>query len=94
MQTIPVNHDTATQIPGAVIDPGTGRLCATQIDIFRALGLSGNQVKATSACVYQDKYYDILDVLAGRKLCRRRGRPAKPGLILSEIVNLNPESAR
>lgn len=82
-----------TSIPGAVIDPVTGRLCATQMDIFRALGLSGRQVKDTGARRYQYKFYDILDVVEGRKQTAPRGRrPAsKPGI--DARANLNTERA-
>lgn len=73
-------------IPGAVIDPETGRLCATIADFTRAIGIAGSQVVATGATKYQRKYYDVEEVLNGRKTVRQVGRPR--GIILTELTAL------
>lgn len=66
-------------IPGAVIDPKTGRLCATGSDIGRALGLANRQIEHCrqeyGTRRYQDKYHDIADILAARARVAKVGRP-------------------
>lgn len=63
------------EFPGIVVDPASSRKCALQADIFRGLGLNGNQVKASLPRIYQGRFVDIADVLNSRKKVRRRGRP-------------------
>jgi hypothetical protein len=64
--------------PGIVIDPTTSRKCALMIDITRGMGLAGSQIAATGARIYQNRYYDIEDVLVARSKVGKsgRGRPA------------------
>lgn len=59
---------------GILIDPETGRKCALQVDIFRGLGLAGCQVRATKARIYQERFWDVEDVIAARaKTGKQRG---------------------
>ena len=66
-------------IAGAVIDPVTGRLCATAADLGRALGVSNTQIEFCRAKFgtrrYQDKFHDIEDVMEARSKIGNRGRP-------------------
>lgn len=68
----------AKSIPGAVIDPATGRFCALQADIARALectpGVVAETVRARKTKVYQEKFLDILHVIAARKQAFPKGR--------------------
>lgn len=66
---------------GIVIDPTTGRKCALMIDITRGMGLAGNQIAATGARVYHNRYYDVEDVINARSHMGKsgRGRPAGKG---------------
>lgn len=80
---------TIPNFSGIVIDPTTGRQCALQIDLFRGLGLAGNQVTATKARVYQGRFFDLVDVLEARAKVRPQGCKQR-GMV--NIENLNPEN--
>ncbi len=71
---IPANLDPSS-IPGAVIDPGTGRYCALQTDIAMGLRISPSAVASCRPAVYQSRYLDIAEVIAARAKTPRRGRP-------------------
>ncbi len=69
----------AASIPGAVIDPETGRLCALKIDIARGLSITPSAVAICKPRIYQTRYADINDVLEARATIAGRGRPRGSG---------------
>ena len=70
---------------GIVIDPQTGRKCALRRDIAAGLGIQDSRVIGKR--IYQDRFYDLGDVLENRRNTPRAGRPKnKPGIILSELT--------
>ena len=72
--------DTATTIEGAVIDPSSGRMCATAADIARGRKVSPSTIaRISSARRYAGgRYIDIVDALAELDKTRRVGRPCRP----------------
>ncbi|MEI6606727.1 MAG: hypothetical protein WCP35_15570 [Verrucomicrobiota bacterium] len=72
--------DTATTIEGAVIDPSSGRMCATAADIARGSNVSPSTIaRISSARRYAGgRYIDIVDALAELDKTRRVGRPYRP----------------
>jgi hypothetical protein len=75
--------------PGIVIDPESGRKCALQVDIFHGLKLSGGQVAACKARVYQGRYYDVEDVIeARRQMEAERQARRNRGMILTEVATI------
>jgi|688.fasta_scaffold2041602_1 hypothetical protein len=95
MHTNHTNTLIATpDFPGIVIDPKTGRKCALQIDIFRGLGLAGEQVTKTKARVYQNRFFDVEDVVSARAKVRPQGSRRPRGVMhsdMSSTENLKPE---
>ena len=71
--------------PGIVIDPATGRKCALQVDIFRGIGLQGDQVTKSNARIYQSRFFDIEDVLKHRLNIKPQG-VRRRGIAITEML--------
>lgn len=90
--TVNTPPPATTDFPGVVIDPNSGRKCALQVDIFRSLKLSGSQVQACNARCYQDRYYDIEDVINARRRIDEakdaRNARRNRGFIMTELAGI------
>ncbi len=64
-----------SKIPGAVIDPKTGRYCALQIDIAKSLRITPSAVACCKPRIHQTRFADIVDVIEARAKTPKRGRP-------------------
>lgn len=70
-----LNRIAPASLPGAVIDPETGRACALAADIAKGLNIAPTTVAKCNPRIYHGRYSDIEDVIAVRRLARGPGRP-------------------
>ncbi len=67
------------KIEGSVIDPASGRVCATAADIARGAGVHPSTIaRITCARRYAGgRYLDVADVFVELANARHRGRPRR-----------------
>jgi hypothetical protein len=95
MKTTPNTLKPATpdfagiNFPGLVVDPESGRLCASIRDLTKGLNLHHEQIRRAAGRKYQDgRFLDFGDVVRNRAKTPGRGRPRKHplGIVLSELT--------